>query len=344
MAYLTVRNITSSTVRVENSYGMQMDVSKDIIERMWSANHFDTEVNMGMTDMAALLETIGDTVFSIQFRKKPNEAAVIEKLNSLNMKEVHNQAAVLSKELTEGETVTMVCRLVDLEPSLGRSTVIDFSARTQNKFRQIDHRTIDNLIFKNVRYILKKSGSKKSGEEAIPVHKKGDPKWNQSKLEIGNTFSGTAYFKAQESLPDNRVLTKCDDKEIMISRDILEYEMHNASVFASEEKLALTKMAQILENEINSTCFTVCFNCKIDEKDVQSRLSKVSASELKDAKKLAKEILTGKEATLVGHIAKNDAKLGRTLMIELNQKGFRQVDHRSIKWLIVRNVKYIVGK
>jgi len=54
----------------------------------------------------------------------------------------------------------------------------------------------------------------------------------------------------------------------MISRDILEYEMHNASVFASEEKLALTKMAQILENEINSTCFTVCFNCKIDEKDV----------------------------------------------------------------------------
>jgi len=90
MAYLTVRNITSSTVRVENSYGMQMDVSRDIIERMWSANHFDTEVNMGMTDMAALLETIGDTVFSIQFRKKPNEAAVIEKLNSLNMKEVHN--------------------------------------------------------------------------------------------------------------------------------------------------------------------------------------------------------------------------------------------------------------
>lgn len=89
VAYLTVRDLGPTQVRVENSYGMQMDVSRDILENMWSASHFDTEVHLSMTDLAALMETMGDTAFSIQFRKKPNEAAVVEKLNKLSLAEVH---------------------------------------------------------------------------------------------------------------------------------------------------------------------------------------------------------------------------------------------------------------
>jgi hypothetical protein len=34
--------------------------------------------------------------------------------------------------------------------------------------------------------------------------------------------------------------------------------MQNASVFAKEEKLALTKVAKILE-DAHTACFTVCF-------------------------------------------------------------------------------------
>ena len=48
---------------------------------------------------------------------------------------------------------------------LGRSTVIDLSAKTDNKFRQVDHRTIEWLIVKNVKYVLKKSGGKKVEKE-----------------------------------------------------------------------------------------------------------------------------------------------------------------------------------
>jgi hypothetical protein len=64
-AYLTVRSITGTQIRVENSYGSQMDVSKDILERMWSASHFEKEICCTMTELAELLESIGDTVFSI---------------------------------------------------------------------------------------------------------------------------------------------------------------------------------------------------------------------------------------------------------------------------------------
>ena len=58
-----------------------------------------------------------------------------------------------------------------------------------------------------------------------------------------------------------------------MSKDILEYEMHNASVFATEEKITLTQMAELLE-EANTTCFTVCFTSKIDEAVVRDRLAK----------------------------------------------------------------------
>jgi len=72
------------------------------------------------------------------------------------------------------------------------------------------------------------------------------------------------------------------------------YEMHNAQIFSSEEKLPLTKVADLLEGA-RSTCFTVCFNAKVDEKDVRERLSSATAAQLKDAKALTKEILAGRE-------------------------------------------------
>jgi hypothetical protein len=47
--------------------------------------------------------------------------------------------------------------------------------------------------------------------------------------------------------------------------------MNNASVFAKEEKLALTKVAKILA-DAHTTCFTVCFQAKVDEKTVKDKL------------------------------------------------------------------------
>jgi hypothetical protein len=54
---------------VQNSFGNDLIVSKDILEKMNSANHFAKEVPMNMTELAELLETVGDTVFTVSFRK-----------------------------------------------------------------------------------------------------------------------------------------------------------------------------------------------------------------------------------------------------------------------------------
>lgn len=81
---------------------------------------------------------------------------------------------------------------------------------------------------------------------------------------------------------------------MLISKDILVHEMYNAHTYDTEEKLPLTKIAQILEGA-HSTCFTVGFNAKVDEAAVRERLSAATAAELKDGKALTKEILLGRE-------------------------------------------------
>ena len=89
--------------------------------------------------------------------------------------------------------------------------------------------------------------------------------------------------------------------------------------------------------------FTVCFTCKVEEKAVQHKLKGLTAAQFKDAKTVAKEILTGKEQTIVGRLSKSEAKLGRSLVVSLEAgKNFALVDHHTIKWLIIKNVKYIV--
>ncbi len=70
--------------------------------------------------------------------------------------------------------------------------------------------------------------------------KKEEPKWDFTKLAVGNTFSGTSYYKATAKSGD-MVTTNCAGKDITVGRDILEEQMNNASVFATTEKLSLTK-------------------------------------------------------------------------------------------------------
>ena len=58
----------------------------------------------------------------------------------------------------QGEDCSMTCHMVEVENNLGRSLVIDLETESDNKFRQVDHRSIESIIFKNVKYVLKKGG------------------------------------------------------------------------------------------------------------------------------------------------------------------------------------------
>lgn len=133
----------------------------------------------------------------------------------------------LVKELIEGEECTMTCHLIKAEGSLGRSTVIDLTSEHENKFRQVDHRTINYIVYNNTKYVLKKGGKKQPKEEESDEDmdgskkKKEEPKWNYAKLAVGDVFSGTNYYRAVSEAWEN-VVTRCSAKDITVSRSILE--------------------------------------------------------------------------------------------------------------------------
>jgi hypothetical protein len=170
-----------------------MYVSRDILEKMSSATHFAREVGLNMTALAELLSTVSDTIFTVQFKKQVNKEAAEKVLKETSAADLKNKAKVaeIANKFVEGEPCTMICHLVEAENNLGRSVVIDLTAAGDNKFRQIDHRTIESITYNNVKYVLKKGGKKADEEEE---KKKGELKWDTSKLAVGNWFSGTSYF------------------------------------------------------------------------------------------------------------------------------------------------------
>lgn len=71
--------------------------------------------------------------------------------------------------------------------------MIDLEAPEKNNFRQIDHRTIEHIIFRNVKYSL---GRKDKNTPELPLKVEKDAsRWTQSKLAVGNWFSSVQYYK-----------------------------------------------------------------------------------------------------------------------------------------------------
>ena len=91
-----------------------------------------------------------------------------------------------------------------MENNLGRSLVYDLAASGPSKYRQVDHRSIESIIFQNVKYVLKK-GAKRVGDDDDDEEekkKRDEPKWDSKNLAVGNWFSGTSYYQAIEDKGD----------------------------------------------------------------------------------------------------------------------------------------------
>ena len=89
------------------------------------------------------------------------------------------KSAALAKALLQGQDCSLLCYMVEVENNLGRSLVIDLRESDQNsKFRQIDHRTIESIIFKNKKYVLKSGG--KNFADIDTYIPKDEPMWDAS--------------------------------------------------------------------------------------------------------------------------------------------------------------------
>ena len=79
----------------------------------------------------------------------------------------------------------MVCHLMECDNNLGRSIVIDLNGIPGKNIRQVDHRSIDFIIFKNVKYYLGKGARPADQADLdlpIPYDKDAVTRWDDSKL------------------------------------------------------------------------------------------------------------------------------------------------------------------
>lgn len=96
--------------------------------------------------------------------------------------------------------------------------------------------------------------------------------------------------------------------------------------------------------------------CHIKEKELRDKLlgalknqkgEYLSCEEIEKAlKNISKEAIAGEERTLVGYLLNVEPKMGRSVAIDLevpfDRHRIRQIDHRTLNWLILKNVKYVV--
>lgn len=153
---------------------------------------------------------------------------------------------------------------------MGRSLVIDLEAPSFNNFRQVDHRTIQSIILKNVKYSL----GKKSTLSSLVAPEK---KWDLSKLQVGDWFSENQFYKLTADL-GNKVDAKiCNESNetYEIPKSQL-YDMYSATCFETEEYITRTQIVELLLNARESV-FTCTFNKKVTQEDVIEVLKSVKS-------------------------------------------------------------------
>ena len=157
--YYKIMSIEDTKICVSNERGFTFNIGKNIVEEgMYTSNQYDKEVKMSRTDIVNIFENAKDNIFTINFNKLPTEKSVIEKLSKVQISSLgsNKELKKLSKQLMLGEERTIVGYLIHTEPKMGRTSVVDLEIDPKKyRLRLVDHRTINWLILKNVKYVVK---------------------------------------------------------------------------------------------------------------------------------------------------------------------------------------------
>ena len=156
--YYQVLQIDDKKVKVRNERGFEFAVSSDIIEEgMYNASHFTETKKVSKTAIVNILESAGDTIFTVNFHKKPDEASVMDVLKNCTIADFNDPQKLkkISSDITNGESRTLVGYLISTEPKMGRSMVVDLTKPSGQNSRLVDHRTLNWMIFKGVKYEVK---------------------------------------------------------------------------------------------------------------------------------------------------------------------------------------------
>lgn len=179
----------------------------------------------------------------------------------------------------------------------------------------------------------------------------------RTSVNVGDVLSESSFYTVGTINPDGSYIMVDDlGNNIKLSQKYVENILNSAHNFKTTEKINKTIATELVLANAN-VAMTVCFNKQVDKKDVQANIMSAYSSSTpvefeKAVKKAVSEALEGEERVIVGrHHGKID-NFGRIKFVDMKlpkagSEGFdsrmRLVDPRTINWLIVNNVKYLVS-
>lgn len=173
-----------------------------------------------------------------------------------------------------------------------------------------------------------------------------------NKIKQGDVFSRTSYGKVVANKGTSLIIENEKKLQWQIDKNIVESEFSFADSFSETKKMTRTELIELFKNN-SRVAVTVNFNKKVDQKAVKDRLYELypnkgsilsEAQFKKEVGKVVKEALEGEERTMRGYHVGSQDDTGRFYFQDLDVADGRprQVDPRTINWVIVDNVKYEV--
>lgn len=181
-------------------------------------------------------------------------------------------------------------------------------------------------------------------------------------LKVGEKLSETQFYSVVKK-GAARVQLKADDgRLVVLDKEYIDNFLISADQYLEEKAITRTEAAALF---IASTgiALKVNYNTKVDEKKALAAMEAIYPNKggkmlsEADYKKKAKEILSsvtmGEERTMVGRHYGSVNEFGRVSFIDMEidkdtSKDYdsrtKQVDPRTINWMIIKGVKYKVKK
>lgn len=162
------------------------------------------------------------------------------------------------------------------------------------------------------------------------------------KIQPGAFFSRHSFGTIVSKTPYQIMVRNLDGLEWGIDPNIVEREFSFSDQFETTKDVNRTDCIELLRQH-GHTAMTVNFNKKPEPKDVAKLLqSGQGTSTEKQWVKAVSDAIAGEERTMVGY---HTNQFDGHMRLHFNEagKGPRLVDVRTINWLIVDLVKYVVS-
>lgn len=158
-------NIEASTVTVVNEQGYKWSVTHDVVEKEFDFSDYVSETKkVSQTELSEILLENRATVMTVNFNKKVDEKAIVDKILELypnKSGKLLSESAFKEKvkesisELTRGEERTMIGYHRGSIDNNGRLSFTDMEVKDEHNRRLVDPRTLNYIIVRGVKYIAK---------------------------------------------------------------------------------------------------------------------------------------------------------------------------------------------